>query len=195
MWATRLLPDAESRRHALGHERRVGQRRQLHQPHSVRVAVQQFCRDLERPPGLATAAGAGQGQDRRTGKELPDRRHFRPAADEARGLTRQVVGERLQRAQRLALHGRPRKNELEDPLRFLQVLQPVRAQIPQGRAVLERRPRAARGRLREEDLAAMPGGQQSRHTVQGRAEVILAPLLRRAGVQGHPHPQRSRLIP
>ena len=44
----RLLAQPEDARHCAGHQARIGQRCQLHEPDPVRIGVQQVSSDLER---------------------------------------------------------------------------------------------------------------------------------------------------
>ncbi len=103
---TRFLLDAEHGRHRLRHEPRVGDRRQLDEPHAVREFVHEIGGDLQRQARLADAAGAHQRQQWRAGQQRRDFGLLTLAADERRQLLRQVVGRRLQRAQRRK--GRPK---------------------------------------------------------------------------------------
>ena len=86
-----LLADAERVRHGLADERRIAQRRQLHEPDAIRILVKQRVRHLQRQPGLAAAAGADQRQQARGGQPLLDLRDLSLAADEARQGLGQVV--------------------------------------------------------------------------------------------------------
>jgi hypothetical protein len=86
--------------------------------------------------------------------------------------------ERLQRREDL-------RAELEEPLRRAQVLEPVLPQVAHLDAGEIRR------RLREQHLAAVPGGGDPRRAVHVEADVALvAEPLRLAGVHAHPHAHR-----
>ena len=86
--------------------RRVAERRQLGEPHAVRVAVEEAAGGLEHQPGLAGPARA----DERDEPVALDQRHdlgeLLLPADEARQLDRQVGSARAQRAERREPRGR-----------------------------------------------------------------------------------------
>jgi hypothetical protein len=90
--------------------------------------------------------------------------------------------ERLQRREDL-------RAELEEPLRRAQVLEPVLPQVAHLDAGEIRR------RLREQHLAAVPGGGDPRRAVHVEADVALDIFHRLARVEAHPHahgPVRQR---
>ncbi len=96
----RLLAEPERRRHRLRDETRVGQRRQLDQPDAVRERFDEFRRNLQRETRLAATARTGQGEEAGPAEQRLDVGNVALAADEARELLGQVVGNRIERAQR-----------------------------------------------------------------------------------------------
>ena len=94
-----LLPDPEGRGGRLGHQGRVGQRRQLHQPHPLGVGRPRAGGGLERQAGLAHPAGAGQGQQAHLllQEALPHGGDLPLSPDEAGELQGQVVRARVAR--------------------------------------------------------------------------------------------------
>src|SRR5689334_13290928 len=51
------------------------------------------------------------------------------------------------------------------------------------------------GRLREQNLPAMPDHEEPENPIEGRSEVVPVALFRCAGMQGHPHPYRADFAP
>ena len=76
--------DAERRGDRGGHQRRIGQRRQIDPDHAVGEVRGHVAGDGQGQPGLADPAGSGQGQqrDRLVEQERPRRRDLGLAADE-----------------------------------------------------------------------------------------------------------------
>ena len=64
----RLHPQA--RRERLPHRVRIGDRRELAQPRTIREVGDDLRRDLQREAGLADAADAGQGHQRRLAHQI-----------------------------------------------------------------------------------------------------------------------------
>ena len=176
----------DGRRHGV----RIGDRRQLDQPHPVAGAVEHLGGHLQAQPGLAASAGPGQGDHARGLHQGADFRQLPGAADERRELGREVVPQRrvAERAQRRKLRLQVRDLELEDALRASQVLQLVDTEI------LERRPGrkgiAHQGRrgLGEQDLAAVPYRGHPGGAMDIQADQAVSGLRRLAGVDAHPHP-------
>ena len=95
--ATRLLGHVEHANGFAGDQRRVAQRRQVQEPHAVRVQVQLFGRHLQRQPRLAQPAHAEQRDQPRLLQRVLDLVQLAFAADERAALVRQVVGDVLDR--------------------------------------------------------------------------------------------------
>ena len=82
-----------ARGHRLRHQRRVGQRGQLHQPDPLREARRQVGGHLQRQAGLADAAGARQGHQPVRGQQRArPRRRLALAAHEAGQRRGRLVG-------------------------------------------------------------------------------------------------------
>jgi hypothetical protein len=138
------------------------------------AAASSASRVLPEPP----RAGEGQ-QARALPQQLDDLGQLPLPADERGGRPGQVrVRDRPQGRESLA-------PELEEPERLGEVLQPVLAEV--GQLALDKRAR----RLREEHLAAVPGGGDPRRQVDVRADVALPAAVRAPRVQAHPHPDRA----
>ena len=101
------------------------------------------------------------------------------AAEERRGGNRQVrLVQRLQRREVV-------RAELEDALGRAQVLQPVQAEVAHLGAG------EVGGRLRQEHLAAVPGGRDPRRPMHVEPDVALVGPERFPRVQAHPHAHRA----
>ncbi len=87
----RLLVHIEHAGHHARHKHRVGDRRQLDEPHAVLVCGLHRVGHLERKTCLADAAGAGQRQQVRVGQQLDHRRELGLASDQRGQVQRQVV--------------------------------------------------------------------------------------------------------
>ena len=117
---------------ACGTQARVGQRRQLDEPDAVGEVVDAVRGDLQREARLAGAARRRSASPAATSREQDlHLRHLPLAADEAGQLERQVVGARVERPERREVGRQVRREQLEDPLRADEVLQPVLAQVAQ----------------------------------------------------------------
>jgi hypothetical protein len=87
----RLFRDIECRGDAVGHERRIWERRQFHKPHSVRVLLQEVGCRPEGQTGFAATARARQGEQTRRAQKPYDLRDLPLASDKAAELGRKVV--------------------------------------------------------------------------------------------------------
>ena len=136
--------------------RRVAERRQLGEPHAVRVAVEETAGSLEHQAGLAGPARADERHEPVALDERRDLRELLLAADEARQLDRQVGAARAQRAERRERPWEVVDDHLVDLLGPVDVAQAMRAEVHE----LDRRrePVAGEdGRDRgTDDLAAVP---------------------------------------
>ena len=98
----RLQAHPQHIRHRHPDQIRILERGQVGEPHPVARAVGQPGRNLQRQPGLAHPARAGQRDQPRPGQQPTHRDQLRPPADEARQLRRQVGRQR-----RASGHARP----------------------------------------------------------------------------------------
>mgnify|MGYP007135457263 CR=1 FL=1 len=87
--------DSEDRGGGLHDEAWIGERRELHEPHAVGIRVEQTGGDLQRKPCLPAAADGGEGEQPRGTEQTCHLGDLVLAADEARGLRRQVVHRRV----------------------------------------------------------------------------------------------------
>ena len=86
----------------------------------------------------------------------------------------------------------PRRRHLEQPLRPRQANQVVLTQRQQTHVVGKPVADQFLGDEGQQHLTAVPGRHHPGRPVDRRTEVVAVPLLRRPGVQPHPHPQRHR---
>jgi hypothetical protein len=116
-------------------------------------------------------------------------------AHEGRRLQREVVDPRVQGLQRREARRQIRSEELEDPLGTEEVFQAALAHVAQLRVVRKLVAGQRSGGVREKGLAAVPGGEQAGHTVDGRTEVVAAALLGGPGVKRHARSDHAALLP
>ena len=154
---------------ALGTSVGVGDRCELDEPRPVGEAFERARRELEREPRLPAAAGTGEREHAGLAEELAQHRELGFAPDEAGELHRQVVGEVVDRSQRREVVAELGVHELVDVLGPAEVLQPVYAEVAQRRAVRQPVADELARRLRQHDLAAVPGVAQAGGAVQSRA--------------------------
>jgi hypothetical protein len=84
------------------------------------------------------------------------------APDEHRGRGGQVVRPLAGRPQRSEVAYERRVRELEDPLRAIEVLEAVLAEVDEPGAIRELGLREPSGCLGQEDLSSVPGGRSGR---------------------------------
>jgi hypothetical protein len=167
---------------------RVAHRGQGDEVDAVREPGQQAAGGLQREARLARPAGAGEGDQPHVvvAEQLGDRAQVRLAPDE-RGGDRRQVGHRRQAARGPVVLRDPRPGQLVEPLRPLQVLQPVPAEVLEGQP--GRVGRRAPGLVGDEDLAAVGGRADPGHPVQVEPDVVVLDHRRGAGVHAHAHAQ------
>lgn len=158
---------------------------QLDQPHTVREAIHEHGRGLQRKPRLADTARADEGDQAVPGQHVGETVDVLRAAHEAGQERREVGGRRAQRPQRREGQRQTLGSHLQHPQRRGQVLQPVLAQIEQVPFRVEERGRD-RG---HQHLAPVGNGHQASRLVQHRSEIVALALVRLARMQAHPHPQ------
>jgi hypothetical protein len=150
--------DAERLRHGQDDQAGVTDRRQGDEEDTIFKSVDLIGCHLQREPGLATPARAGQREQARLGQKLRDLRQLRLPSDEIRELGGQVVRPGLEAPQGREVCGEIRDDDLEDLLGALEVFQAVLAEIAQADAVRQvRLHQVARG-LGQQHLPAVPGG-------------------------------------
>ena len=188
-----LLPHAQRRGHRLGHQRRVGQRRQLHQPDAVRVA-----RPARRPrpgaPGGSCPCPPGpvsvSSRVRGASSRAPPRASSRSRPTKLVSCSGRLLGSASSVRRGGKSAGQVRVQQLEDALRPLQVLQPVRAQVAQAGPAGQGVPHQRRRGLGEHHLPPVGRGHQPGAAVE-RAPRSSAPpwTLHLPQVQPHPRPR------
>src|SRR5262245_26314143 len=93
----RLDEDADRARGQARQQVGICDRREVDPPGAVEPTVREAGSGLNGEPGLAAAAGAGQGDQPLLAQESLDRGQLVAAADEAGELGRQIVGEYVER--------------------------------------------------------------------------------------------------
>ncbi len=192
------LPDLEDRGDRPGHVRGRGDDGQVDQPRPARPAGQVRRGPPGRgqcEPGLPDATRADQGHDRRGGERVGDAVEVLVPADQAAQPARQVPTPALGGAQRRVLP----VADLEDALLGDDAVEAEHAQVAQV-AVGARLADVAGveqggGHARRQRLPAVPGGREPGGHDHRGAEVAPGPLLRLAGVQADPHPDRRPARP
>jgi hypothetical protein len=79
-----VLLHAQHRGDRLGHQRRIRQRRQLHQPNAIRVGLQSLAGEVQREPRLADARRPREREQAAIGQQLVHHGALTLAADKAR---------------------------------------------------------------------------------------------------------------
>ena len=119
----------------------------------------------------------------------------RCAAEEGGQLGRQVVGDRVQRAQRRELVRQALDHEHRQLLRAREVLEPILAELAQAHAIGQRGLRQHPRGGRDQHLAAMAGAGDARHAMHVDADVGLAAERSLAAVDAHPDADRDAAVP
>ena len=83
-----MLGYTKDRGDRLGHERRISEWRELRQPYSIRIALQQLRCHLQGEAGLATAPGTGEGEEVGVGEQVLDLGDLPFPPDETGDLSR-----------------------------------------------------------------------------------------------------------
>ena len=126
-------------------------------------------------------------------RSLRSTRELGFAPDEARELHRQNVREVVDRSQRREGVAELGVHELVDVFGPAEVLQPVHAEVAQRPAFGQPVTNELARRLRQHDLAAVPGIAQAGGAVQCGSDVVaLVSELDLAGVDAHAQPKRVR---
>ena len=137
--------------------------------------------DLERQPGLADAADAGQRDEPARPHELGDLGDHLLATDQRAQLLREVAGEVVDAAEHGELGREPVGDDLVHRHPPAQPAEPVLAQGPQRHAVAQQH----LGRVGDEHLTAVRERHQPRRAVHLAAEVVPVAFDRLTGVQTH----------
>ncbi len=142
----------------------------------VRELFDRFGRELERQPGFAASAGAGERDQAMLANELTGLSELPLSPDERIRLNREVRPiEGLERR-------KIRVPELVETLRGGEVLEAMVAEVAEVRFGVEQLPR----RLREENLPAVTGAHDPRRSVHVGTDVALVREDRLTGVDADP---------
>ena len=175
--------DAQHGRDRRRDRRRVADRGQLDHPHAVGKLAGHLGADLERQPGLADAADAGQRDQPARPHELGDLGdHLLPAHERAQ-LLREVAREVVDAAEHGELRRESVGNDLVHRHPSAQTAEPVLTQGPQRHAVAQQH----LGRVRDEHLTSVRERHQPCRAVHLAAEVVPVAFDRLTGVQTHAH--------
>ena len=184
----RRLADPERLRDRGNDELRVADGFERHDEDAVGVVLDDLRRRLQRESRLAGARRAGQRQQPHVlaAEQVRDRRELALAADQQRRLHREVRRPALERAQRREGLPEPVFDELVEPYRPAEVLQPVLAQVTDGVLVADE----VAGGLGEQHLTAVPGSADPcgpRH-VEPDVSRLSDPRLTRVEADAHLEP-------
>ena len=186
-----LLANAEHAGRFIGDERPIAYLLQVDEPDAVGEGVHDAGADLQREARLAEPAHAEERQQSRAGEQLLHLGPLALAADERRELLRQVVGRRLQLAQRREVLVKLRVYDLEHGFRRRKALQAYAPEILQRYVGRQPIAQPLRHRLRDEHLSAMRRIHDPGRAVDGVAEVIVVAGLYGARMHAAAHAQRE----
>ena len=156
------------------YQARVVDRRETDEEGAIGEMVDDVGGELETQASLAGAAGSCQRHqaDIVAAEHILQLAELLLAADQRAPLDRQVVGAKIQRTEGRELGRQARRRELEDVLRSDQVLEPKLAETDECETGQRRIPDQVVSRLRQQDLATVPGHAQSGAAVDRRAVVV-----------------------
>ncbi len=147
---------------------------------------------------LADAAGTDKGEQAGVGRieQTLDLGELTAPADERRGLGGQVVGAPVERLEVGELARQSSQDQLSERFGLRQVLEPVRAEGPEGGAFGQVLRDYHPGGFGQQDLAPVPGGGDARGAVHVEAHVVAVDhLARHPRVQSDPHAHGAALGP
>ncbi len=182
--------DPECGGERVGNRIRVGDRRELDQPHTVGEFVGEARADREREPCLADTTHAGEGHQAVGPHELDDFGELERPADERGRRDGHVPAARVDRAQRGERDARAVGPDLEDVLDPGEVGQPVLTEIDELGVVEQRR-----GGRTHEDLTTVARGHDARRPVRHRTRIHAVAFGGLTRVDAHAHRERHRLGP
>ncbi len=184
-----VILDAQDRSHGLRHEALVGDRRQLNEPHTIRIFIDDVGGDLQRQPRLADPADSTECQEPRFLEGCLDFLLLALAANERRDLLRQVIRNRLQRSQCREIRTQLRMLDLIDVLGARQIAQANATEIAQRHAVGQPVPNKVGDSLRNQHLPTVRRTHDPCGTIDGAAEVITVTPFDHARVHAATHAQ------
>ncbi len=198
-----LMEGVEDRPHpfgtnadGVGHARRdqagIGDRREVHEEHAVRIVLEELTGGLQRQPGLSASPRAGEREEARPPGELLHPGHLSFPAHEARPLSRKI-GRHFQRPGRGKVGGKAVDRHVVEALSVVEVLETVRPEIPERHCVGENLLDQSTSGPRDQDLAPIGRRGDPSREVHVDAKVVVAAQDALAGV--HPHPDQERSPP
>ena len=113
----------------------VDQWTEVDQEDTVRETLEDSAGHVRSEPGLPDAAGSGEGQHACRRQQILELGDLPCPADERRSFRRDVRGARIQGAQRRELRRHALDQQVAQPERLWEVLQPMRTEIAQRDAV------------------------------------------------------------
>jgi hypothetical protein len=177
--------------------RRLPDRGQVDEEHTVRETVDLVRRRLEGHPRLADAAGTSEREQPNPVRvqQVAKRGQLRFAAEELRRLGGKVVRPLGERHERRKVELKRGMDKLEDALGPREVLEAVLAEVTKARLGGQVTIRKLGGRCRKEHLSSVARGHDPGGAVHGGAEEIVGPLLSRTDVDAHSDTQWARFAP
>ncbi len=162
-----------------------GQHRQVDQPETVGWTGVDPGRELQRQPGLADAARPGERQQPSAAQRLTRRSDLTLPSDQRAQRRRQTTHRPPGRPKGRKIGREPIDDELVEPLRALDVLQPVGAEVaqidPLRKLVLYERS----GRTRDQHLPAVGSTGNPRRPMNVEAKVPVAASHAPPGMDAH----------
>ena len=168
------LPHPQRCGYRVSDQARLGDAREFRHPDTVREPRQQPAAGLQRQPGLADAARAGDRAEPVVGQQVDEARELMAAPDEPRHLRGEVVGQSVHGRDRWELPVRPGEVDLHEPSWCIEVGEPVDAQIGELRTLRQQPPHVLGRLLRHQHLAGMTAARQTATTPALVAGVIAA---------------------
>ncbi len=126
---SRAFLDTEDGRHRLRYQTGIGERRQFHQPYSVREVVDHVGSHLQRQSRLADAAHADQRKQPCAAQRPPDFGELAFATDKRRDLLRKIVWRTLKRTQCGVIPAKLRMHDLVNALGVREIAKANGAQV------------------------------------------------------------------
>ena len=189
------IADPEATGDGLHDQVGIADRRQLDQPHAVRLLTDELGRGLDHQPRLSGAAGADHRDQPMRPSECLELRQLPLASDEGGQLRRKVGAAALHGPERGKLHIQAIDDQLEHAFGNGQVLEPMRPEVADRHAVRQVAADEGVHRLGEEHLSAGAGRGDARSTVNVEADVAAGSEAGLAGVQTHAHPDAMAVRP
>ena len=190
-----LLAEIERGGDGLHDERGIVDGGEFHKPNAVGKSVENIGGNLQGEAGFAGAAGAAEGEQAGAREQALYFRHLALPADKAGELDGEIIRDAFERAERGKLGGQIGGEELVEMLGAGEVAEAVFAEMAELHAVREEVANELLGGEREQDLAAVRGGEDAGDAIEGLAEIVAIALLGGAGVQGHADFQFLDLLP